>query len=141
NEVLAALEDTRAEVIDRAFRDALTLLPNRLALEDYFSNVRGKQDQIGVLGLDLDDFRRINDQYGHRTGDAVLNYIASRLNFYKEDGFVARIGADEFMFVHPDWTLEQLQPIARHLTKDLKEWAEVNGVKGMAVTIGIDVFT
>lgn len=141
NEVLAALEDTRAEVIDRAFRDALTLLPNRLALEDYFSNVRGKQDQIGVLGLDLDDFRRINDQYGHRTGDAVLIFIASRLNFYKEDGFVARIGADEFMFVHPSWTLEQLQPVARRLIKDLKDWAEVNGVKGMAATIGIDVFT
>ncbi|WP_233547101.1 EAL domain-containing protein [Exiguobacterium sp. AM39-5BH] len=141
NEVLAALEDTRAEVIDRAFRDALTLLPNRLALEDYFSNVRGKQDQIGVLGLDLDDFRRINDQYGHRTGDAVLIYIASRLSFYKENGFVARIGADEFMLVHPGWTFDQLRPVARRLTKDLKDWADVNGVKGMAVTIGIDVFT
>lgn len=141
NEVLAALEDTRAEVIDRAFRDALTLLPNRLALEDYFSTVRGKQERIGVLGLDLDDFRRINDQYGHRTGDSVLIYLASRLNFYKEDGFVARIGADEFMLVHPGWTLDQLQPVARHLTKDLKDWAHVNGVKGMAATIGIDVFT
>ena len=141
NEVLSALEDTRAEVLDRAFRDALTQLPNRLGLEDYFSTVRGRHGRIGVIGLDLDDFRRINDQYGHRTGDSVLIYIASRLNFYKEDGFVARIGADEFMLVHPGWTLEQLQPVARHLTKDLKDWADVNGVKGMAVTIGIDVFT
>ncbi|TCI20674.1 EAL domain-containing protein [Exiguobacterium sp. SL-9] len=141
NEVLSALEDTRAEVLDRAFRDALTQLPNRLGLEDYFSTVRGRHGRIGVIGLDLDDFRRINDQYGHRTGDSVLIYIASRLNFYKEAGFVARIGADEFMLVHPGWTLEQLQPVARHLTKDLKDWADVNGVKGMAVTIGIDVFT
>ncbi|TCI76591.1 EAL domain-containing protein [Exiguobacterium sp. SH0S1] len=140
NEVLSALEDTRAEVLDRAFRDALTLLPNRLALEDYFSTVRGSHERIGVIGLDLDDFRRINDQFGHRTGDAVLIYIASRLNFYKEAGFAARLGADEFIFLHPDWTLEELKPIARRLTKDLKDWSDMNGVKGMAATIGLDVF-
>ncbi|WP_235263452.1 hypothetical protein [Exiguobacterium aurantiacum] len=45
NEVLAALEDTRAEVLDKAYRDALTQLPNRLAIEDYFSSVRGGDDQ------------------------------------------------------------------------------------------------
>lgn len=140
NEVLAALEDTRAEVIDRAYRDALTQLPNRLAVEDYFANVRQSYRHIGVIGIDLDDFRRINDQFGHRTGDAVLIYIASRLNFYKEDGFVARIGADEFIFLHPNWTLEELRPVARRLTKDLSDWADTNGVKGLTSTIGLDVF-
>ncbi|WP_231557590.1 EAL domain-containing protein [Exiguobacterium sp. ZOR0005] len=140
NEVLAALEDTRAEVLDKAYRDALTQLPNRLAIEDYFSSARGGDDQIGVIGLDLDDFRRINDQFGHRTGDAVLIYIASRLNFYKEDGFVARIGADEFMFLHPNWTLDELRPVARRLTKDLADWSEMNGVTGLTTTIGLDVF-
>ncbi|MFN4213336.1 putative bifunctional diguanylate cyclase/phosphodiesterase [Exiguobacterium sp.] len=140
NEVLAALEDTRAEVLDKAYRDALTQLPNRLAIEDYFSSVRGDHNQIGVIGLDLDNFRRINDQFGHRTGDAVLIYIASRLNFYKEDGFVARIGADEFMFLHPKWTLDELRPVARRLMRDLSDWSEMNGVKGLTSTIGLDVF-
>lgn len=140
NEVLAALEDTRAEVLDKAYRDALTQLPNRLAVEDYFAAVRKTYRHIGVIGLDLDDFRRINDQFGHRTGDAVLIYIASRLNFYKEEGFVARIGADEFMFLHPNWTLEELRPVARRLMKDLADWADVNGVTGLTTTIGLDVF-
>lgn len=140
NEVLAALEDTRAEVLDKAYRDALTQLPNRLAVEDYFADVRKTYRHIGVIGLDLDDFRRINDQFGHRTGDAALIYIASRLNFYKEEGFVARIGADEFMFLHPNWTLEELRPVARRLMKDLADWADVNGVTGLTTTIGLDVF-
>ncbi|WP_445002086.1 putative bifunctional diguanylate cyclase/phosphodiesterase [Exiguobacterium alkaliphilum] len=140
NEVLAALEDTRAEVLDKAYRDALTQLPNRLAVEDYFAAVRKTYRHIGVIGLDLDDFRRINDQFGHRTGDAALIYIASRLNFYKEEGFVARIGADEFMFLHPNWTLEELRPVARRLMKDLADWADVNGVTGLTTTIGLDVF-
>ena len=140
NEVLAALEDTRAEVLDKAYRDALTQLPNRLAVEDYFAAVRKTYRHIGVIGLDLDDFRRINDQFGHRTGDAALIYIASRLNFYKEEGFVARIGADEFMFLHPNWTLEELRPVARRLMKDLADWADVNGMTGLTTTIGLDVF-
>lgn len=140
NEVLAALEDTRAEVLDKAYRDALTQLPNRFAVEDYFAAVRKTYRHIGVIGLDLDDFRRINDQFGHRTGDAALIYIASRLNFYKEEGFVARIGADEFMFLHPNWTLEELRPVARRLMKDLADWADVNGMTGLTTTIGLDVF-
>ncbi|WP_214829265.1 EAL domain-containing protein [Exiguobacterium algae] len=138
NEVLDALEQTQKESLSRAFRDSLTRLPNRLAVEEMFTNLPVSSRQIGVMGIDLDNFRRINDQFGQRTGDAMLTFFASRLMFYKEDGFVARIGADEFIFIHPNWATEELTLVANQLIKDLREWGLKQGMNGLTLSIGID---
>ena len=141
NEVLDALEQTQKESLTRAFRDSLTRLPNRLAVEEMFMNLPNSSQMIGVMGIDLDNFRRINDQFGQRTGDAMLTFFASRLIFYKEEGFVARIGADEFVFIHPNWTTEELTLVAKQLVKDLKEWGLKQGMNGLTLSIGIDELT
>ncbi len=138
NEVLDALEQTQKESLTRAFRDSLTRLPNRLAVEEMFMNLPESSKSIGVMGIDLDNFRRINDQFGQRTGDAMLTFFASRLMFYKEDGFVARIGADEFILIHPDWTTEELLIVANQLVKDLREWGLKQGMNHLTLSIGID---
>lgn len=138
NEVLDALEQTQKESLTRAFRDSLTRLPNRLAVEDMFMNLPNTSYSIGVMGIDLDNFRRINDQFGQRTGDAMLTFFASRLMFYKEDGFVARIGADEFIMIHPGWATEELVIVANQLVKDLREWGLKQGMNYLSLSIGID---
>ncbi|WP_214798524.1 MULTISPECIES: EAL domain-containing protein [unclassified Exiguobacterium] len=138
NEVLDALEQTQKESLTRAFRDSLTRLPNRLAVEEMFMNLPDTTRSIGVMGIDLDNFRRINDQFGQRTGDAMLTFFASRLMFYKEDGFVARIGADEFILIHLEWTTEELMIIANQLVKDLREWGLKQGMNHLTLSIGID---
>lgn len=138
NNVLDALEETKTESLNRAFRDSLTRLPNRLAVEDMFAHMMKPASQIAVLGIDLDNFRRINDQFGQRTGDALLTFLASRLNFYKEDGFVARIGADEFIFIHPKWSTHEMRLIANQIAKDVRDWGQKQGMKGLTISFGID---
>lgn len=87
-----------------ATHDHLTGLPNRRYLDGYLSTSMGPRrradDRLVVLFLDLDDFKPVNDRYGHQTGDEVLRVIARRLrNAAREDELVARYGGDEFVVV------------------------------------------
>ena len=90
-----------------AHQDALCGLPNRLALDAYLPKVlararrRGTQLLVGML--DLDDFKSINDQLGHRAGDDLLRLFAGRLrDSVRGSDFVARLGGDEFVVVLGD---------------------------------------
>lgn len=86
-----------------ALYDSLTNLPNRAVLRDRMeqairlvSRLQGKY--LGVLFIDLDHFKKINDTYGHASGDAVLIEVAKRLNSCVRDSdTVARLGGDEFV--------------------------------------------
>jgi diguanylate cyclase (GGDEF)-like protein len=85
----------------QATHDPLTGLPNRAMfaerLEQALDLARPEQAPVAVIFVDLDDFKDVNDQYGHATGDRVLRAIAYRLRRTIRDGdTVARIGGDEF---------------------------------------------
>ena len=88
----------------QAFRDPLTGLPNRRALEDHFERVQRQQHRSDegshhyLALIDLDRFKQINDTYGHVRGDQVLGHVALILNRCARRPFdmVARIGGDEF---------------------------------------------
>lgn len=88
------------DVTEQATRDALTGLANRRAFEAVLqSSVTGKRstDASGVMFLDLDGFKAINDEYGHEAGDEVLVETGRRLLQSVRDGdTVARLGGDEF---------------------------------------------
>jgi diguanylate cyclase (GGDEF)-like protein len=88
------------DVTEQATRDALTGLANRRAFEaELASSVIGKRttDASGVMFLDLDGFKKINDEHGHKAGDEVLVETAKRLLQSVRDGdTVARLGGDEF---------------------------------------------
>lgn len=85
-----------------ALHDTLTGLPNRLLLRERMSQslARAKRHhgQFAVLFVDLDDFKTVNDTYGHRVGDEVLQQIAAHLtDSVRDEDTVARIGGDEFV--------------------------------------------
>jgi diguanylate cyclase (GGDEF)-like protein len=87
-----------------ARRDALTGLPNRLLLRDQFEVSVGRIRSTGhfaaLLVLDLDRFKPVNDQFGHVTGDALLQAVAKRIrSVVAEQDTVARVGGDEFVVV------------------------------------------
>jgi diguanylate cyclase (GGDEF)-like protein/PAS domain S-box-containing protein len=87
-----------------AHHDALTSLPNRVLLFDRLSeairDARRQGQRVGVLFIDLDGFKPINDQYGHEVGDTVLQTCAQRLRgIVRECDTVARLGGDEFVVV------------------------------------------
>lgn len=83
--------------------DPLTSAYNRSTLETKLNqcmNLRSSQKLLALLFIDLDDFKNINDNYGHDSGDTVLKIVTSRLNqFLREKDFVTRMGGDEFIVV------------------------------------------
>lgn len=93
-----ALQDTRPA----AMLDALTKLPNRPTLADRFTqaiaHARRHGSRLAVLFVDLDDFKPLNDQYGHAFGDEVLHRVAQcMLSVVREVDTVSRYGGDEFL--------------------------------------------
>lgn len=106
--VAAALERVRyAESIEHlAFYDALTGLPNRVLFEDRVrqtaSTSKRYERAFAVMYLDLDNFKDINDRFGHPEGDRVLRAVAERLvSALRESDTLARFGGDEFVVLQP----------------------------------------
>ena len=95
------------ELADLAYHDALTKLPNRSLLAekiaDAMAGVRRRGGMLGVAYLDLDNFKPINDTFGHSCGDRFLVGMASRITeALREVDSVARIGGDEFVCLLSD---------------------------------------
>ncbi len=91
-----------SELVQNAYQDALTGLPNRRAGEQALASAIQEAGQRGesvaVLWIDINRFKRINDQYGHVAGDMVLRTAAERLRLHATPaGTVARMGEDEFL--------------------------------------------
>lgn len=91
-----------SELVQNAYHDTVTGLPNRRAgeqaIEDAIQNARRRDESVAVLWIDINRFKRINDQYGHEAGDHVLRTIAERLRRNPmSTGTVARMGEDEFL--------------------------------------------
>jgi diguanylate cyclase (GGDEF)-like protein len=114
----------REELRERANKDLLTMLPNRAAvyaaLEKELSRCHRDHRTVGVVLLDIDHFKKINDTYGHFAGDAVLRETAARLrgNMRPYD-HVGRYGGEEFLVVLPNCDLEQAAQQAERLRAKL----------------------
>lgn len=85
----------------QAYMDDLTDLPNRRRfVEELTIRLRDATCPVGLMVLDMDDFKLVNDRYGHPTGDAVLRLFARYLERIKtKEEFVARLGGDEFAII------------------------------------------
>ncbi len=87
----------------QARHDSLTGLPNRLAMLEHLDRLiaeRGNSPDLGVMFVDIDGFKSVNDTHGHAVGDIVLTEIARRLSeSIREIDMVARLGGDEFLVV------------------------------------------
>ena len=91
-----------------ASHDSLTGLPNRSLfqerLQNALENAKRNRKSVGILFLDLDGFKQVNDAYGHEIGDRVLQIVSHRLaGLLRHSDTVARLGGDEFAFIlaHP----------------------------------------
>ena len=110
-----------------AHLDPLTGLPNRLQLEVRLSEAIGeaaaRDGRLGLIFIDLNGFKQVNDTLGHQVGDRVLMTAATRLQSLQgPKDLVARIGGDEFVMLLPQWPTDaELEEVAAHLAKALFE--------------------
>jgi len=101
---ITELKRTQRQLFQAAHHDQLTGLPNRSSLEqclkDAVEEARAQDRRFGLLFLDLDRFKAINDTLGHGAGDDVLREVGSRLQQSLRQGdFIARMGGDEFVIL------------------------------------------
>jgi len=111
----------------QAHHDKLTGLANRKCFEEEFNKLKNKADSagqnIGLVFIDIDKFKEINDNFGHDTGDEVLKSIAARMeNSLKEKDLKARMGGDEFIIALTDLSSnEQIMEVTKRLIVELKK--------------------
>jgi two-component system, sensor histidine kinase LadS len=101
-EQVAVIRREREEARRAASEDALTGAGNRARLDAQLpiaiARARGRRQRLGVLWVDLDNLKPINDRYGHQVGDAVLSTVAKRMReAVRAHDIVARVGGDEFV--------------------------------------------
>lgn len=126
--------------------DPLTQLFNRRAMGEYLRLVQHNCERSGkgyTVGLgDIDDFKKINDTYGHETGDEALKQAAGIITRnVPAEGYAARWGGEEFLFVIPNAELEEGVECAERIRSELNERvfkADENSF-GITVTIGVCV--
>ncbi|ANJ66690.1 hypothetical protein A9404_04220 [Halothiobacillus diazotrophicus] len=110
---VTALHQAKQEIAYQALHDTLTGLPNRRALEQHLPRAIARAQRHGTVVavgmLDLDDFKPVNDNFGHESGDTLLRELAQRLKArLRKQDLLARLGGDEFVIVLEDLEQDQL---------------------------------
>ncbi len=148
NRLLAKLNQNQAELARMAHHDTLTGLPNRVLLSDRLQQVlaqaRRKGSAVGLLFMDLDGFKDINDSLGHEAGDELLRQVTTRLSgIVRGADTLARVGGDEFVLLLSDLgdNAEEVAAIvARKCIGTLKAPFVISGKQcTIGVSIGIAV--
>jgi diguanylate cyclase len=124
--------------------DGLTGLSNRRTLDrelhEAFSAARRDGTDLALALLDLDDFKHINDTFGHQVGDEVLRRTATVLREHtRREDLTARYGGEEFAVAFPGATLDGAIRAAEQLCSRIRDlpWAEVHGELTITVSIGV----
>lgn len=135
------------EMKDLAFNDYLTSLPNRRSIKEklsyFIEEASNNSNKLGVLFIDLDEFKIINDTFGHNIGDDLLKKASIRLkNVIRTKDIVARLGGDEFIIVlHDIKDYDEVECIANRIIDKFKEAFILNGIHiHTSCSIGISVF-
>ena len=95
-----SLKVREEELKGLSYSDPLTKVRNSRAYNDSLEELKANRDKYGIIYVDLNDFKRINDTYGHKTGDEILHIAAERMaNTIRQGDTVYRIGGDEFAII------------------------------------------
>ncbi len=140
-------KNSEARLVQLANYDPLTGLPNRTLMRDRLMHAiqraRRNHTMIGLIFLDLDRFKNINDTLGHQLGDALLKQIAERLiRTVRDSDTVARLGGDEFTIIIENVVdIDKLSEIATHLLENVSAAMQLEGrVVSVSTSMGITLY-
>jgi diguanylate cyclase (GGDEF)-like protein len=140
------IEQRTRELENIAMYDLITGLPNRnmlnFQLRKAFKSLNSNSDYVGLLFLDLDDFKKVNDSRGHSTGDTLLQEVSKRLKkAVSPTDIVCRFGGDEFLVMVPSVeNAQQLKSLASHILTKFREPIQLDNSRFyMSTSIGISM--
>lgn len=136
---------SEAEAKHLALHDPLTGLANRTLFTDRLIHahalLRRKPGYLGVLCVDLDRFKEVNDSYGHDAGDQVIREVARRLQVIcRETDTICRLGGDEFAIIQPDTTPAGCATLAQRVVEGLSGDLDLSiGRAELSCSVGVAV--
>ncbi|WP_321891014.1 diguanylate cyclase domain-containing protein [Paraburkholderia tropica] len=144
----ARMQTEQATLSHRAAHDSLTGLPNRSFFTERFEvllqGAAATHGRLAVLYVDCNDFKVINDEYGHDAGDDVLKALASRMrSSVRANDMVARLGGDEFVIVlSPITDVQEPQQIALSIAQAMADPIHLGNARTVtaSVSVGIAVY-
>jgi diguanylate cyclase (GGDEF)-like protein/PAS domain S-box-containing protein len=151
---ITAQKEAEQRIAHLAYHDALTDLPNRAMFEESIelalARAKRNAESVAVLFLDLDDFKSVNDAYGHSVGDQVLQVVASRLQrATRATDLVVRQSGDEFLVLMADLTRgpggstarEAVRTVEERIMAELDEPLVLGGYElSTSASLGVGVF-
>ena len=151
--ILLAIEDIterkkyEEKIQQMAFHDSLTGLPNRKLLSDrlgiVLAQAKRNKKKVGIVMLDLDNFKDVNDTLGHDVGDILLKAVAERLSgTLRKSDTVARFGGDEFVLIFPNMEVieEAIQVVQKIIDRFNKPFLIDTHQLVVTTSIGIAVY-
>lgn len=130
-----------------AYHDPLTALPNRMLFTERLRHAmqlaQRSGKKVGVMFIDLDEFKQINDQHGHAIGDQLLRAVAERLSgLVRASDTVARLGGDEFTVVMEDVTSQrEIEAVVEKVRQSFEQPFQIESqALNVTLSIGVSVY-
>ena len=139
NEIYELKAQNEKSLLRKAEYDALTGILNRRAFDQVCHASAEKQQPIALLLIDMDNFKYINDNYGHAGGDTALQELARILTeTFRTDDYVARIGGDEFAAILPNCAKSAANIIKQKILSVNEKLVNIkDGIKPVSVSVGV----
>lgn len=130
-------------LIDLASKDALTGIYNNKTFHEIVNNVLTHQPELkhAMMIIDVDDFKQINDEYGHMQGDKILKWIASAISgSLRNDDVAARVGGDEFaVFMRNYKDRENIEQLAERILHNFEKLSKDSGIT-VSCSLGVAMY-
>lgn len=143
---ISELNEAKEMVFHMAYHDSLTGLLNREYLKIEFDKIRNevelKNEKIGLIFMDIDRFKTINDTLGHNIGDILLKNVADRLvSEFKDVNIISRMSGDEFIILKKTQKISEIERLAKDILMIFKESFKIEEYElFITPSIGISIY-